>query len=51
MYWHRKIKTTNGKNNLKPDDEMKQTTRGSCDYRFDVDKEIFAVTWKDNNVV
>lgn len=39
------------KNNLKSDFEMKREKRGFCDYRFDVNNKLLAVTWKDNNVV
>lgn len=36
---------------FKKDDEMKKEIRGTYDYRFDENNDIFAVTWKDNNIV
>ncbi|XP_039276156.1 piggyBac transposable element-derived protein 2-like [Nilaparvata lugens] len=36
---------------IKTDKEMKKEERGAYDYLFDEKTSMFAVTWKDNNIV
>ena len=36
---------------IEEDKQLKKRDRGSCDYRFDTQNEILAVTWDDNNCV
>ena len=36
---------------IEEDKQLKKRDRGSCDYQFDTQNEILAVTWRDNNCV
>ena len=36
---------------IEEDKQLKKRDSGSCDYRFDTQNEILAITWHDNNCV